>query len=905
MKRSESSKMKGIKTYFICVLLIILSQELQAQVYVKGTVQDSVSKDRLIGAGVVLKLQKDTAQVFRGLTDALGNFTIPRVPAGIYLLTVRYLGYRSKTKQISLKIASEDLGVMDLLPESRRLNEVKVTTQLSLMNIKGDTVSYNAGHYKTYLNAEASELIKKLPGLNLEKGELKVNGEVVKHLLVDGKAYFGDIAQALKNLPAEMIDKVEIYKDTENRNLVAGNTDKEEKILNIVTKKDKRNGVFGKISTGIGSLGTYVGNGNLNWFGRKRRIALSGSSTNTGLESVSPGSFSNLEGQSGIIKSQIAAVNYNDQIGRTAIESFGSFVRQNNENGQHLQTDYLGNLAGQLYREDNSSSTVSKQVLASLQLRTLISGQNELLIGITPKLSNNLTDHLLRGERYDASGALTNGVHNSTHDAAREESVGFSAQYLHRFKKVGRTFTGFITGGFKQAKGSQELEGNTYDVSNAAQLIQQNTQHNSKDYNLNTSMFFAEPLWKHQSIGLKTELTVNNSRNEKQSIDLKPEGSDFSSIIPELSANYSSHLTTTDFETNYRLLMEKLKIQVKLKYQSTFLDNEQDVYRSVAVRKDFNNFVPTLLVKYIFTPRTILNFYSAQEVRLPDVLSLASGLDNSNPIFFTSGNPNLDQTISRVLNLNFSTSALKYGQSLTIDLGGDQTRGAVVQRTVLAVQDTVVDGILLKKGVTLSRPVNHDGQRRLNANMVYSVPLPWIKCNFELNSNFGYLRTPVSLNGTFSVSDSYQGMAKASLHSSISPELDFNLSQMVSFNKVVSSVSSSPDNFYNTYNTKASIVYSGFKGILLETDLSYKAYSGSGTGVGQKFMLWNAGIGRRFLAKKQAEIRLLAFDLLNQNRNVNHQVTGAFIQDSSGIAQKQFFMLTLSYYIKNYKADPG
>jgi len=222
---------------------------------VRGSIVDSTSKEGLPEATISLLRSRDSSLVTFQITGGEGEFLFKNVAEGSYQILITYVGYQSLRRGMTVSADKPDQNVGTLLaiPEVKSLAEV--TVQGAPVVIKGDTLEFNAGSFKTQPNAVVEDLIKRLPGMEVDRdGNVKAQGQDVKRILVDGKPFFGnDPKMATRNLPAEMIDKVQLYDKQSDQSQFSGIDDGDrEKTINITTKRDRRKGIFGKESLGYG-----------------------------------------------------------------------------------------------------------------------------------------------------------------------------------------------------------------------------------------------------------------------------------------------------------------------------------------------------------------------------------------------------------------------------------------------------------------------------------------------------------------------------------------------------------------------------------------------------------------------------------------------------------------------------
>lgn len=441
-----------------------------AQSYsLEGTVLEKETSESLISANIVLRFANDTSKFVFATTDLEGKFSFKNLTQKEYFLQISYVGYQNYSQKITLSKSHTVLPT--ILIEESTLLAVTVKGRQTVSEQLGDTTQYNASAFKTEQNADAETLIKKMPSITTEDGEIQAQGETVGKVLVDGKEFFGnDASVALKNLPAQIIDKVQIFDQESDQSQFSGISDGNTvKTINIVTKKDSRTGQFGKIYGGYGTDERYIGGGNINFFNGKQRISIIGLSNNVSQQNFSsqdllgvtgqssrrrgPGRGNDSDnflvgGQNGITKTHSLGINYSDEWGKK-IKLSGSYFFNWSENNSStnltrdyfLQDDATGSTQNQFYKEDQISSSDNQNHRFSLRFEYKIDSVNELIL--TPKI--NIQNY----ESYSLTDAQTflgdNDLLNRTINDYNSNSSAFNfendALFRHRFKKRGRTFS--------------------------------------------------------------------------------------------------------------------------------------------------------------------------------------------------------------------------------------------------------------------------------------------------------------------------------------------------------------------------------------------------------------------------------------------------------------------------------
>jgi hypothetical protein len=289
--------MKGSLTFFIIGFFLISTKSF-AQQSISGVVIDSLTKEGLEGASILVLSSKDSILI-SGQSTQNGRFTLKPIPNGSYTIVTKFIGYKGQRQQVVLNSIAELKPLTIRLPiDNTVLGEVQIDITPPMVVMKEDTTEFNAGSFTTEPYADADALVGQLPGVEIdEDGKVKVLGEDVMRVMVDGKEFFStDPRIALKTLPADVIDKIQIIDEKSDQAQFTGFDDGERrKIINIVTKPNRRNGYFGKVAGGYGNQERYNTGGSINAFQENRRLSMNVVSNNVNQEDFSMENLANSE----------------------------------------------------------------------------------------------------------------------------------------------------------------------------------------------------------------------------------------------------------------------------------------------------------------------------------------------------------------------------------------------------------------------------------------------------------------------------------------------------------------------------------------------------------------------------------------------------------------------------------
>lgn len=904
----------------------------RAQVNVRGTIID---KDKQALPGAVVKLlNADSSVAGATQSDLNGVFIIAAKKNTAYTLVVQLLSYKNRFKRFETTETDLDLGNLTLRDESKKLDEVIVTGVQKRGEQKGDTTSFNSGAYKTNPDATAEDLVKKMPGVTSDNTGVKVNGETVQKVLVDGKPFFGDDPNAaLKNIPSEIIDRVEIFDKMSDQSAFTGfNDGDQQKTINLVTKKGRNKGQFGKVNAGGGvdanTNARYSAGSTLNSFSDKRRISLLLMSNNINQQNFSVSDITGAMGsqggrggmggrggggfgpsnslmvspQSGNTTTHSGGLNYSDTWGKKTTVSGSYFYNySNNKNVANLVRNYFtGN--NTRYYQNNDNSTINQNHRINLRIEYTMDSANK--ITLTPSLSfqDNEATSLIA-----ASNVVGDNVTLSkTNTSSRNTNLGYDFNnnllFQHKFKKNGRTLSSGIN-----TQLSERINPGKYN----SQSIYNDTVSGGLDqiYGLysytkkaSLNLAYTEPLNKFSQVQVNYNPSYTLSKSDKSTKDYDTTRSDFTNFNSALSNKYDNEYMTQRAGLGYRYQKNKLNLSLGLDAQQSQLSGQQSFPVSSSISYPFQNLLPNAQLNYRSSKSRNLRIYYRSNTNIPGISQLQSVTDISNPLLVKTGNAQLKQTFENNLNIRYGGYNVEKAKNLMLFINGSSTSSYISNATYILKADTILQGTLIRKGSQLSKPVNLNGYYSGRAFFVYGFPIRKLKSNLSLSGGFNYGRTPAIINDLLNYSGSYSGNGGLSLSSNISESLDFTLLYNGSYTAVKNTVQTSSDNSYYTHTASLKINYIFRKKLVLNTEASHTQYNGLSQSYNQQYLLWNAYIGYKFLKNNALEAKISAFDLLNQNRSINRTITSSYTEDSYTSVLRKYYLLTVTYTFRNFKS---
>lgn len=921
-----------------------------AQSSVTGKLLDKNDHSPLIGASVLL-LNIPDSSLYKGVTaDLDGNFTIEQVTKGNYILKISYVGYDNYIRNVSLGDTPLDLTVIALGQSGKTLKTVTIADKAPTAIQNGDTTQYNASSYKTNPDANAEDLVTKMSGITTNPdGSLQAHGEDVKKVLVDGKPFFGDDPSAvLKNLPADVIDKIQVFDDQSDQSKFTGiNDGNTTKTINIITKTGMRNGTFGKVYAGYGYDDVYRAGGNINFFNGNRRISIVAQSNNVNEQNFSTddlagvasssggggggrggrgagggagmmggggqngggGSTNNflVNAKNGISKTNAIGLNYSDKWGKKITVTGSYFFNwADNTADQTTNRRYLPlSDTGQVYNENslNESKNINHRV--NLRLEWKIDTSNSIIF--TPKFSlqqNNGTSYLT--SENDLGGRRLNNSNSNYKSNTDAYSFSDDLLYQHKFHKTGRTFSIDLNTAYNGTDAGSNLNSSSYyysDTTTITSILDQQSKLTKAGSTLGANVVYTEPLSTKSILQFNYSNAFNQTKNDKNTYNYSALDDAYSNLDTTLSNVFKSNYTTQRAGLGYRFNNTKVQLYAGVNYQYATLQSDQTFPYASNINRNYQNILPNAMARINFSKSKSLRIMYRTQTVQPSIDQLQNVLNNSNPTQLSIGNPDLKQDYENTLFLRYSSTNTDKATSFFIVASGTYTDDYIANSSFTAIRDTVRDGITLLRGTQLTRPVNVNGYMNTRLFITYGFPLSFIKSNLNVNGGASFSRTPGIVNDEMNYSNGQTYGGGLTLSSNVSKQVDFTISTNASYNTVENTINKqSNTQYYNqTSKAKLNLIFFG-NHVVFATDITNQFYKGLTAGYNQNYWLWNAGLGYKFLKNQQAEIRLTVNDILGQNTSITRNTTETYIEDVHTNLLQRYYMLTFTYNIKSFKA---
>lgn len=879
---------------------------------VSGTVTDS-DGEPLIGASARLFAPRDTTRVLKtAVADENGRFTFNNVSNGTYVLDLTYVGYEAAKKRINVRGANLTVPKTVLASGAIALREAVVTGIRTPVKVMEDTVEFNADTYKTQPNAVVEDLLKRLPGVEVgTDGSITANGKTVTKILVDGKEFFADDPKvASKNLPVNMVDKLQVVDRKSDLARLTGVDDgEEETVINLTVKKGMKNGWFGNAEAGVGTDSRYKGSFTVNRFWNDNQITVLGGLNNInepGFTDGASGRFRRFGGDNGITLSKALGLNFNVgnkeifRVGGNVMYSHTSARTISSQERQYVIPDNESFLSSSKYAHDKGHN-----FRADFRIQWNPDSFNTF--EFRPRMMYNQNDSRSIDSSLNQSALhedITRSLNRQTSDGKSWE-FGAELIYNHKFRsRPGRSFS--VQARFQSS--NVRTHESTYSwnkfflYNDSIDLYDQYADDHTWSNTVNGRLSWTEPLGDVKkgnflTIAYSVRYRWNNA--DKMVYDHPvsfPDGwlgdpviSDELSLREDLSNRFRNDYMNQDIRLGYKHVDKKNNLDVGLSLvpQSSksidLINHDRDITRHVL------NFAPYLRFRRKFTKTRSLTLNYRGRSSQPSMTQLQPVADYSDPMRIVIGNPALDPTFTHNIRLRLQNFNQQSQRSLMVMADAQIAQNSIVSRTSF---DSSTGG-----QTTTYENVN--GVWNVMGMTMYSMPLRNKSWVFNAHAFGRYSHDVGFMNGARNLSQSLNlnvmpsiAWRPAHLELEVRPRYGLQTSR--------NSVSTQGNQTVHSYGGMFNGTFYTDFGLTLSTDLNYTRTSGRAAGYNTNSCLWNATLSYSMLRDQSLTLSLHAYDLLQQKDNTRRTINAQYIDDTMYNSLTRYFMVSVSWKFNTF-----
>jgi hypothetical protein len=895
---------------------------------VKGSIVDSTGKNDMSEATVSVKpIAADSADIQFVTTDVRGGFVVKNLHTGSYHLVISFEGYRHFRRDFTITSTNMDLdlGILYMKKATELLEEV--TIERPPMAIHKDTVEYNAGSFATKPNAVAEDLLKKMPGIQVDKnGAITAQGETVSRVLVNGKRFFSDDPKlATRNLPPDIIDKIQVFDDLSDQSKFSGFDDGNRvKTINIITKKDKKQGYFGKVVGGIGTDENYDESINMHRFDNDQQISLLGQANDINKQNFTPDVITGGRGgggggggggsanNTGVTTVWAGGANYRNSFGPKT-DFYGSYFF----NSQHIavsqQDSTIKAIEGQTGQDSSNTTAGNQSNIQRLQthriylnLEQKFDSNNSFVF--RPNLTFQTSDPTTtsNSSTVDNFGSPVNtSISNSSNYNNGFNINGSNLQFRHKFNKKFRTISLDINGTANVNDGY----GYNYAVNDFYKLgtvdtLNQYIVDSLHSYTISPTLSYTEPVGKNQILELNYNYNYQHNTSINNTYDFVDSLKSYQSFDSLFSNSYKFVSHANRFTLSYRIQNPKFNLSVGSGLQFTGL-NSLNTTKNITVEQNYVNLTPTVNFQYTISKTKHLRMNYSGRTGTPSVTQLQPLITTSDQINYQEGNPSLKPQFTHSLRMLYSS----------FSPGTQHVIFATINASTI-VNDIQSAVYYNSKGGQQTTYVNLNGTYNISGYFNYGFPLktPKSNLNFITNINYAQSQTLLAQDSIAAAENNYAHVfsKNTSLAETISwttnikKNFDMNFSSASKYNinrrSGAPGQSSTTQNNLNAFSETFSAELTAYtnSGWLIAANFDYTYTNNNSAAYNASVPLLSPSIAKQLFKKKNGEIRLSVFDLLNENTSVSKSVTSSQEAYTRTNTLTRYAMLTFTYNLNNF-----
>lgn len=892
----------------VCFLLVCSALQAQRTQYghIKGTVIDSTTRLPLEAATVSVFLVKDSALVNYALTNRKGEFVINNIPLEkACWLMISYSSYVTLEKKFTLLPDKKELlfDFITLKKSVSELEEVTVVARRPPVMVRADTVEFNVSSFKTMSNGVLEDVLKQLPGFELDReGNITYNGKKVSRLTLDGKDFFGgDPKIAIKNLPKEIIDKIQVADNkTQEQKFNKRSTGNEDLAINLTLRKEIQRGWFGRLSGGYGSSDRYETMANLNYLKGSRQLNFIGNANNTSRDGSSGGDFNISNGRStlgggssGFTDTKSSGLNYSDNIS-SKLRMNGSYYYNQSKNTNSIKSRRQNILPDTTFfynsNTDNTSSSNNHQLALNVDynIDTLTEFHLNSSFGLN-RMNNRVENNALS---EGLSGNKINSSRNIFTSLSDGNNLNASLFFGRRFKKAGRGFTmGLNYGSSDQQTVDDNIGENIFyktDSANIIDPVNQRATGNNGGKNISFSATYSEPLFKNTILLLQYVYQKNSNTSERITNRFNSVTGKYDQIDSAYSNSFKNTVEASIPAISIGYNKEKIHLNVNAGMQFLMQYNYNTNIGN-RLQQRYVNFTPSATIGYNISKTSNVNFNYNGGSQQPSLDQLQPLPDNSNPLYIRLGNPDLVQSFYHNFNLNMrltNGTAFWYG-SVNFNATSNQV-----------IYETFYDEFARQ----VSKPVNVNGNYRASGNYNYSKTWKRTNSSFRLNlsGNGSINRNKTFTNKVINISNGYSISQAVGMSYTYKQLISVLPSFAVRLNKTKYSIQSLRDAEFITKTFGLGVFWNYPKRLIIENSFQYSYNDQVAPGFRKGFTMWSAAADWQLLKDRRATLRFAVYDILKQNIGVYRSVTETYIEDRQSDVLQRYFMLSFIYNLRTF-----
>ena len=912
---------------FATICCLIVFQSTYAQNRLSGNIVDKTTSKPLSGVTLRVLSLKDSSTISLSSNET-GLFSQQNLKKGDYTVSTNFIGFKSESRVISIDAKPVYL-FFRLEPSEIAIEEVEIIASPAIV-LKGDTMEFDAKNFSTREYAEADELVAQIPGVMIdEEGNVEAHGEKITRVIVDGKEFFSsDPRIALKNLPAEIIAKIQLIDEKSEQSRFSGFDDgKRNKIINIVTKPDKRHGYFGKINGGKGDKDKFGINVSLNAFDGDKKYAINLmanniNETNFAEQGRGGSRRGNNNTERGLSDTYAGALNFTNTYLNKKMEVSGDY----NFRSLSTVTNTVSNIeylsekqANQFRTQEQLSDDLNKEHKFNGRIKWNLDSTNR--IDFSPNLRytevhklNNSDSRTSRNRTEPINHSIRSGDSNN-----KSFDIGGSLTYMHRFRKKGRSLSLSVTANKSTndavalnlattsyyKKSTSGTFGDTEPI--LSRIDTNNNRSLTEGYGsgINSRLSFTEAISTQSRLQVNYNFRNTSNYSNRETFEFLAETGQLGKLRERLSNEFRNDYNYHSAGLSYSYAKkDALRIQAGLNYQRGIRTNNRSIPIHLKTTADFNSLLPEFTTVYKFSKDRNIEFNYNTQTNTPNINQLQDFVNNGNELRITNGNPDLNQEYAHTLRLQYKDVNKLSGRTLTTNMTFDYINNKITNSVITANRDTTLvfndTSFLLGAGGQYTSPINVNGAYSFKLNNSYGLPIKPLKINLHTNTRLFFDNDIAENNGELINSTSYGFGQSIGFNSNFSKQYIVGLSYNINGRYTHNPLGRLPKYEVFTHRLNNNITVELFKKLVLSSQFTYLLNGGIMGTPGIETTLWNASIGYKLFKRRNGELGLKGFDLLNNAQNVNRRVNVDNISDVTSNTLNRYFLLSFTYNLRQF-----
>ena len=929
-----------MKKWVLGLLLMLMTASAFAQGgsrgRVSGKVIDADDKLPVMEATVQVLSLPDSTMVTGQSTNLDGRFSI-HVRPGNYVLRVSFIGYTSVEKKISITNAKPNLnvGTVEMSIDAVMLDAATVVAQAPEVTAKADTLIYNTSAYRVPEGSALEELVKKLPGAEVdESGKITINGKEITKIMIDGKEFFADDPNiAMKNLPVNIIDKIQAYDKQSDMARVTGIEDgEEETVLDLTVKPGMNHGFFGNVDGAYGTEDRYSGKLLANYFRDKNQFTVIGSANNVNDNSF-PGGGGFRRQENGLTAIKMAganfatenekfksegSVNFNykdaDQISKQSSETFVSTENSSFKNAMDHSRNKTTNLTADAFMEwrPDTMTTLIFRPRIRYGKTDNANSQNSYTFNQDPGYS---TDELFSTDDLSSlvpEDQIVNKVMRESLKKGDDLTLTGMMIFNHRLNNEGRNIT--FRGRYNYTNSSSEqfsLSTTEYFQQTPEELKETlnryiDTPTKSSEYNVRFT--YSEPIFKGGFLQFSYNFQYSRSTTDNTTFDMpddwtidgdKAGGTFNSDLSKSATYNYYNHQA----EITFRWIREKMRFNVGMSFQPqrSTLSYTQGEYQVDTVRNVFN-FTPTLDFRYRFSKTSQLRIRYRGRTSQPNMIDLLPITDDTDPLNVTKGNPGLKPTFTNNLRMEYNTFNTETQRGMFSFFNFQNTMNSISNRRTYNEET----------GGYTTMPENINGNWNIFGIVGGNIALKNKKytINTFTRANYQNMVSYISNNADLYAADK-NTTKRLSLGERLRGtyrndwwEVSLNGSLDYTHSRNSYQEQNNMDTYQFSYGASTNVRLPW--NMTISTDISQNSRRGyTDASMNRDELIWNAQIAQDFLKGNAATVSVQFYDILKNQSNISRTISAAMRQDTEYNAIYSYCMVHFIYRLNLFGGKQG